>query len=383
MWRHFLVQVVVASVCQKYSVDVSSGPGTTQGFASLVRLAREGSGRLTFGYEKRTSHATRVALQQVSGQLEFMDEERLGFLELDETVELDIVALELQLVCSFLTFLEVDQPQEPEPIDEERPLLRFSKKDKSEFETWNLQDINVEVSSGHTCVLRLLQHAWKYTKGRGVRVMILDVGVNSEHVDLKGGVWSNPSEMSGQPSKCLVYQRALHVADLDDDSNGYVDDLHGINPVEKNGNVFSAGTHGSHVTGIVGARLNGEGIAGVAPEAELIHCRCKYGRDTLKCAEYAHKLGVRVLNYSMGARYCCSESYKNLFETLKTRDMLFVTSAGNNAKNLDSFSMEPQGIVHSNQITVAALSERYDPSIPGNTAVACMQSPVGARTVCS
>ncbi|KAH0487120.1 MAG: uncharacterized protein KVP18_000005 [Porospora cf. gigantea A] len=200
MWRHFLVQVVVASVCQKYSVDVSSGPGTTQGFASLIRLAREASGRLTFGYEKRADHATRTALQQVTGQLEFMNQEHLGFLKLDETVSTDTIALQLQAVCSHLTFLEVDQPQEPEPIDEERPLLRLTKS-KSEFETWNLQDIKVEVSSGRSCVLRLLQHAWKYTKGRGVRVMILDVGVNSEHVDLKGGVWSNLSEMSGQPSK--------------------------------------------------------------------------------------------------------------------------------------------------------------------------------------
>ncbi|KAH0487119.1 MAG: uncharacterized protein KVP18_000005 [Porospora cf. gigantea A] len=150
-----------------------------------------------------------------------------------------------------------------------------------------------------------------------------------------------------------------------------------------NGDVFSAGTHGSHVTGIVGARLNGKGIAGVAPEAELIHCRTKYGRDTLKCAEYAHKLGVRVLNYSMGAKSCCSESYNNLFETLETRDMLFVTSAGNEAKDLDFFPMEPQGIVHPNQITVAALSERYDPSVASHTAVSCIRSPVGARSVCS
>ena len=107
--------------------------------------------------------------------------------------------------------------------------------------------------------------AWKYTTGnRNVVVAVVDEGVKYDHEDLKDNMWVNQKELNG-------------VAGVDDDGNGFVDDIHGLNAVQRNGNIawdhcFVDGDeikgdsgHGTHVAGTIAAvNNNGIGVAGVA-----------------------------------------------------------------------------------------------------------------------
>ena len=92
--------------------------------------------------------------------------------------------------------------------------------------------------------------AWDITTGRPeVIVAILDTGLDMSHPDLRDGVWTNPDEIPGNG--------------IDDDGNGFVDDVHGWNFPDGNNRIYDDHGHGTHVAGIAAARINnGIGIAG-------------------------------------------------------------------------------------------------------------------------
>lgn len=97
-----------------------------------------------------------------------------------------------------------------------------------------------------------LLNAWKYTAGdRRVIVAVMDGGIMTEHPDLKDNMWVNEAEQNGQMG-------------IDDDLNGYVDDIHGYNFVSDSGNV-TADDHGTHVAGTISAvNNNGYAVCGIA-----------------------------------------------------------------------------------------------------------------------
>ncbi len=96
-----------------------------------------------------------------------------------------------------------------------------------------------------------LVEAWEIETGDAeVVVAIEDTGFDVNHPDLKGNVWVNNGEIPGNG--------------IDDDNNGYIDDIHGYNFADDTG-VIAAGSHGTHVAGTVAAETNnGVGVAGVA-----------------------------------------------------------------------------------------------------------------------
>jgi hypothetical protein len=139
--------------------------------------------------------------------------------------------------------------------------------------------------------------AWaKGYTGQGVVVAVIDSGVDYNHPDLKNNIWQNTDEIAGN--------------NIDDDKNGYVDDVRGWdfvgfgdnNPMDWDG-------HGTHVAGTIAASNNGFGVTGVAPNAKIMPVRVlnAFGKgnvfDTSAGIRYAADNGADVINLSLGGYY--------------------------------------------------------------------------------
>ena len=138
-----------------------------------------------------------------------------------------------------------------------------------------------------------LPEAWVFTGGSAGPIAVIDTGVDLDHPDLAGKLWTNGGEIAGN--------------DLDDDGNGYTDDVHGWDFVSSDGSPDDDHGHGSHVAGIAAAQTdNGAGVAGVAWESPIMPLRVlnRNGEggwgDVLTAMVYAADNGASVLNLSLG-----------------------------------------------------------------------------------
>ncbi len=196
--------------------------------------------------------------------------------------------------------------------------------------------------------------AWDNTTGSsGVYIGVIDTGIDYEHQDLKANVWTNPNEIAGNG--------------IDDDGDGWVDDVHGLDLVDNDADPADENGHGTHVAGTIAARgNNGIGVVGVMWQASLISCRAfdkdGFGFDSalIECVEYFEALkdsGINVVatnnSYGGGA---FSQIFYDAIERSGLRDILFVAAAGNNALSNDSDPMYPASFDLDTIIAVAALS---------------------------
>jgi subtilisin family serine protease len=165
------------------------------------------------------------------------------------------------------------------------------------------------------------------TGSRSVVVAVIDTGIDWHHPDLAGNIWINPGEIPDNG--------------LDDDGNGFVDDVRGWDFVHNDNDPTDANGHGSHVAGIVAARgNNGVGIAGVAWEVSLMPLRALgsngrgYLSDILSAIEYAIDNGATVINASYG-RGTYSRAEFEALALAQEAGILLVAAAGNGAVNAD------------------------------------------------
>jgi subtilisin family serine protease len=193
--------------------------------------------------------------------------------------------------------------------------------------------------------------AWSKSTGRrGVVVAILDSGVDYNHQDLRPNMWVNPGEIAGNG--------------LDDDGNGYVDDVFGINAIEGSGDPMDDDGHGTHVAGIVGAAGNNSiGLAGVCWNCSLMAIKFLdeegdgYLSDELEGIEYAINHGADILNGSFGT-YDSSRVEENAIRAAQNAGLLFVFSSGNDGRNDDQNHHYPSSYDVENIIAVSASTRR-------------------------
>ncbi|MCW5556070.1 MAG: S8 family serine peptidase [Verrucomicrobiae bacterium] len=193
--------------------------------------------------------------------------------------------------------------------------------------------------------------AWDLTTGStNVIVAVIDTGVRYTHYDLTNQMWINPGEIPGNG--------------IDDDGNGYIDDVHGINAINNTGNPMDDDDHGTHVSGTIGAAANdGNRMVGVAWNVRIMALKFIGPQggstaDAIKCVDYAVAHGARVLNNSWGGSGY-SQALFNAIERAHEAGVLFVAAAGNYSINNDQTPFYPASYPNANIISVAAMN-RFD-----------------------
>ena len=190
--------------------------------------------------------------------------------------------------------------------------------------------------------------AWAVTQGSpNVIVAVIDSGVDFGHPDLAGRAWKNPGELAGNG--------------IDDDANGYVDDVNGWDFCADDASVFEPGqTHGSHVAGSIAASGNGSGIAGVAPKVTIMALRfideshelCGTDVQAAAAIAYAVSNGARIVNASWGG-YGANPVLRDAIAAAPST--LFVAAAGNENVDTDFDPVSPASIDLPNILSVAAI----------------------------
>jgi subtilisin family serine protease len=204
--------------------------------------------------------------------------------------------------------------------------------------------------------------AWEVSQGsKKIVVAVIDTGADIDHEDLRDNFWINPGE-TGKDS----HGRDKATNGIDDDGNGFVDDVHGWNFVSNNSSLIDNHGHGTHIAGIIGAEAgNGKGIAGIAPKVSMMIL--KYYdpkvpntdnlKNTVNAIHYAIKMKANIINYSGGGTEFSKEEH-DAIEEARTKGILFVAAAGNERSNSDSHHYYPADYGLSNIISVTAI----DPS---------------------
>lgn len=132
------------------------------------------------------------------------------------------------------------------------------------------------------------------TAGEGTVVAVIDTGVDYNHEDLQDNIWTNSAEVSGTTG-------------ADDDNNGYVDDVHGINLIDPNETPMDDHGHGTHVAGIIAMENNNVGGVGIAYKSKIMPIKAGgsdgtfNSTDIAKAIVYAYKNGADVINMSFGS----------------------------------------------------------------------------------
>jgi subtilisin-like proprotein convertase family protein/subtilisin family serine protease len=194
--------------------------------------------------------------------------------------------------------------------------------------------------------------AWDQTTGSSnIVVGVVDTGIDYNHEDLAANVWINPNEIPGNG--------------IDDDGNGYVDDVHGINAITGTGDPMDDNEHGTHCSGTIGGvGGNGIGVAGVNWEVQIMGLKFldAGGSGTTEAAitaiDYAVAqknagVNLRVLSNSWGGGGF-SQALRDAIQAANDVDILFVAAAGNSGTDNDVTPEYPSGYDVPNVVAVAA-----------------------------
>ena len=195
--------------------------------------------------------------------------------------------------------------------------------------------------------------AWDIrTDASSVIVAVIDTGVRYTHTDLATNIWTNPGEIAGNG--------------IDDDGNGYVDDIHGINAITGSGDPMDDNGHGTHCSGTIGAvGNNGIGVAGVAWRVKLMGCKflgsggSGLTSDAIECIDYAISKGAKVMSNSWGCPGCFEQPLLDAIAAARDAGVIFVAAAGNSAANVDVLPFYPAAYDVDNVVAVAA-TDRND-----------------------
>ena len=192
------------------------------------------------------------------------------------------------------------------------------------------------------------EQAWTMTKGsKEITVAIIDTGIDYRHPDLKDNLWVNDLELNGTEG-------------VDDDGNGYVDDIYGYDFANNDADPLDGHGHGTHCSGVIGASHNDIGVRGVMADVKLMGI--KFLTDSgsgetisaIKAIEYAVKNGAHITSNSWGGGEK-SEALKEAIQAAYDAGTMFVAAAGNAKNDNDSKPTYPAAYQVDGIITVGAM----------------------------
>jgi subtilisin family serine protease len=237
---------------------------------------------------------------------------------------------------------------EPDTVRAVQSLPQTLPTDPSFSQQWGLNQANdIDIDA---------PEAWSLSTGsRTVVTAVIDTGVDYNHQDLAANIWTNTGEIPGNG--------------IDDDGNGYVDDIHGYDFANGDGDPMDDNSHGTLVAGtIAGVGNNGVGTVGVNWQTKIMPMKfisangVGYTSNAVACLNYIdimkkRGVNVRVTSNSWVGTY--SASLQIAIDALNADGILFVAGAGNGGTdyvgdNNDLLPTWPASMPQDNVISVAA-----------------------------
>lgn len=194
--------------------------------------------------------------------------------------------------------------------------------------------------------------AWNTPSANIVTVGVIDTGIDYNHEDLSANMWKNSAEAAGQPG-------------VDDDGNGYIDDVYGYDFVNNDPDPMDDNGHGTHVAGTIAAvGENGVGVAGVNYHGKVAALKFLSATgsgtttDAVRALQYATQMGFKITSNSWGGGGY-SQTLYDAISAANNAGALFVAAAGNSTNNNDAAPFYPASYTLPNIISVAA-TDKYD-----------------------
>ncbi len=189
--------------------------------------------------------------------------------------------------------------------------------------------------------------AWSVATGsHNVVVGVIDTGVNHLHPDLAANIWTNTGEIPAN--------------NVDDDLNGYIDDIHGYDFVNNDGDPMDDHGHGSHVSGTIGAvGNNGIGVVGVNWQVSIMGLKFLSSSgsgstaNAVRAVNYATLMGADLTSNSWGGG-AASSDLQAAIAAAGAAEIPFIAAAGNNGTNNDTTPHYPSNYDLPNVVSVAA-----------------------------
>jgi len=214
--------------------------------------------------------------------------------------------------------------------------------------------------------------AWDTTQGDAVIVAVVDTGADPTHPDLMANLWTNPREIPGNG--------------IDDDNNGFVDDVRGWNFASGTNDPTDGNGHGTHVSGTIAAvGNNGQGIIGIAPKARILPVKGLDDTGSGSAASlasaiiYAAQNGADVINNSWGCSTACPSNpvVESAVAQAHGLGATVVFAAGNSSADIANFSPQNQPDV----IVVSASDQNDQRTSFSNFGMVDVAAPGGAPNV--
>ena len=193
------------------------------------------------------------------------------------------------------------------------------------------------------------ENAWSISGGsKEVIIAVIDTGVEYTHPDLASNMWINVLEKNGQ-------------AGVDDDGNGFIDDIHGYDFVDNDGDPMDEKGHGTHCAGIIGAAHNEIGIKGTMKNVRMMAVRFldKAGTgtvaDAISAIDYAINNGAHILSNSWAGSFYSQALFDGV-EASTQKGIPFIAAAGNEQNDNDRWETYPADFALDNVISVGAMT---------------------------